>query len=136
MWTACTLPYSARLAGVSPVPGGIGVVGIVLIAALASACVRAPTAVTATLLYRLLSVKIGISMIWFAHHFWQRRRARTGRRGASPPSGHPVPLPAEDDRIPAPQTVGGRGRRRIWRVISAPTRALLCCFPGDALRGW
>lgn len=31
---------------------------------------------------------------------------------------------------------GGRGRRRIRRVISAPTRALLCCFPGDALRGW
>jgi putative heme transporter len=76
-WTKILVVWSAGAgaASLSPVPGGIGVVDIVLIAALASAGIHAPAAVTVTLLYRLLSFKIGMSVVWFGYHSLLRRRA-------------------------------------------------------------
>jgi uncharacterized protein (TIRG00374 family) len=90
VWTA-----GAGAASFSPVPGGIGVVDAVLIAALVGVGVRAPAAVAATLLYRILAFKLGISVIWFAHRFWQRRRARVRQPVASLPSDQTVPLTEE-----------------------------------------
>jgi uncharacterized membrane protein YbhN (UPF0104 family) len=76
-WAKILVVWSAGAgaASLSPVPGGIGIVDIVLIAALASAGVHGPAAVAVTLLYRLLCFKIGMSVVWFAYHSWLRRRA-------------------------------------------------------------
>ena len=75
-WAKILVVWSAGAgaASLSPVPGGIGIVDIVLIAAFAGVGIHAPAAVTVTLLYRLLSFKIGMSMVWFAYHSWLRRR--------------------------------------------------------------
>ena len=73
IWTA-----GAGAASLSPVPGGIGIVDIVLIAALAGVGVHTAAAVAAALLYRILSLKIGMSMAWFSYHCWRRRRAVAG----------------------------------------------------------
>jgi uncharacterized protein (TIRG00374 family) len=92
-WAKILLVWSAGAgaASFSPVPGGIGVVDAVLIAALVGVGVRAPAAVAATLLYRILAFKLYMSVIWFAHRFWQLRRARVRQRAASPPSVQPGP---------------------------------------------
>ena len=76
-WTKILLVWSAGsgAASLSPVPGGIGIVDIVLIAAFASVGIHAPAAVTVVLLYRLLSFKIGMSVFWFGYHSLLRRRA-------------------------------------------------------------
>jgi hypothetical protein len=37
--------------------------------------IHVPVAVTVTLLYRLLSFKVGMSVVWFGYHSWRRRRA-------------------------------------------------------------
>jgi putative heme transporter len=71
VWTA-----GAGAASLSPVPGGIGIVDIVLIGALAGVGLHTAAAVAAVLIYRILSLKIGVSMAWFAYHSWQRRRGR------------------------------------------------------------
>jgi putative heme transporter len=65
----------AGAASLSPVPGGIGIVDIVLIAAFAGVGIHAPAAVTVTLLYRLLSFKIGMSAAWCGYNSWRRRRS-------------------------------------------------------------
>jgi uncharacterized membrane protein YbhN (UPF0104 family) len=82
-WTAILGIWSAGAAAdsLSPTPAGVGVVDIVLIAALAAAGIPVPTAVAATVLYRLLSFKILSSMIWFGYQRWQHR----GRAGPAPP---------------------------------------------------
>jgi len=69
VWTA-----GSGAASLSPVPGGIGIVDIVLIAAFVSVGIHTPAAVAVTLLYRLLSFKIGMSVVWFGYHSWLRRR--------------------------------------------------------------
>jgi putative heme transporter len=76
-WAKILVVWSAGAgaASLSPVPGGIGIVDIVLIAAFASVGIHAPVAVTVTLLYRLLSFKVGMSVVWFGYHSWLRRRA-------------------------------------------------------------
>lgn len=73
IWSA-----GAGAASLSPVPGGIGIVDIVLIAALAGVGVHTAAAVAAVLLYRILSLKIGMTMAWFSYYCWRRRRAATG----------------------------------------------------------
>lgn len=75
-WAKILVVWSAGsgAASLSPVPGGIGIVDIVLITAFASVGIHAPAAVTVTLLYRLLSFKIGMSVVWFGYHSWMRRR--------------------------------------------------------------
>ena len=76
-WTKILVVWSAGsgAASLSPAPGGIGIVDVVLIAAFASVGIHAPAAVTVVLLYRLLSFKIGMSVVWFGYHSWLRRRA-------------------------------------------------------------
>jgi putative heme transporter len=76
-WTKILVVWSAGVgaASLSPAPGGIGIVDIVLIAAFAGVGIHAPAAVTVTLLYRLLSFKIGMSAAWFGYHSWRRRRS-------------------------------------------------------------
>jgi hypothetical protein len=56
-WAKILVVWSAGsgAASLSPVPGGIGIVDIVLIGAFASVGIHAPAAVTVTLLYRLSS---------------------------------------------------------------------------------
>jgi putative heme transporter len=56
-WTKILVVWSAGsgAASLSPVPGGIGIVDIVLIAAFAGVGIHVPAAVTVTLVYRLLS---------------------------------------------------------------------------------
>ena len=71
VWTV-----GAGAGSLSPVPGGIGIVDIVLIAALAGVGVHTAAGVAAVLLYRILSLKIGMSMAWFTCHCWRQRRAR------------------------------------------------------------
>jgi hypothetical protein len=75
-WAKILVVWSAGsgAASLSPVPGGIGIVDIVLIGAFASVGIHAPAAVTVTLLYRLSSFKIGMSVVWFGYHSWLRRR--------------------------------------------------------------
>jgi putative heme transporter len=71
VWTA-----GAGAASLSPVPGGIGIVDIVLIAALAGVGLHTPAAVAAVLIYRIIALKIGMSVAWFTYHSWRRRRER------------------------------------------------------------
>ncbi|MBV9092552.1 MAG: flippase-like domain-containing protein [Streptosporangiaceae bacterium] len=78
IWSA-----GAGAASLSPVPGGIGIVDIVLIAAFAGVGVHTAAAVAATLLYRLLSFKICGTMAWFVYHSWQQRRAAAAPARAS-----------------------------------------------------
>ncbi len=70
IWTA-----GAGAASFSPIPAGLGVVDVVLIAALAGAGLPAPHAVAAVLLYRIITFKIVVTMAWLAyHHLAERRR--------------------------------------------------------------
>lgn len=97
IWSA-----GAGAASLSPVPGGIGIVDIVLIAAFAGAGVPTAAAVAATLLYRLLSFKICGTMAWFAYHAWQRRRAAAAPAlaSAAPPSSRrPTQLPTQQETV-------------------------------------
>jgi uncharacterized membrane protein YbhN (UPF0104 family) len=105
-WTA-----GAGAASLSPVPGGIGVVEAVLIAALVGIGVRAPAAVATTLLYRFLTFKIALTVFWFAYHYLQQRRAAglpatvpalagTGGPVAAPPPGQPAPPPLDSQAGP------------------------------------
>ena len=103
-WTKILVAWTAAsgAASFSPVPGGIGVVEVVLIAALVGIGVRAPAAVATTLLYRFLTFKIALTVFWFAYHYLQQRRAAglpatglalagTGGPVAAPPPGQPAP---------------------------------------------
>jgi putative heme transporter len=97
IWSA-----GAGAASLSPVPGGIGIVDIVLIAAFAGAGVHTAAAVAATLLYRLLSFKICMTMAWFFYHSWQRRAAAApALASAAPPRpGRPTQLPIQQENSP------------------------------------
>ena len=98
IWSA-----GAGAASLSPVPGGIGIVDIVLIAAFASAGVHTAAAVAATLLYRLLSFKICMTMAWFVYHSARQRRAAaasTLASGAPPGPGLPTQLPTQQENSP------------------------------------
>ena len=79
-WTAILIIWTAGIgaASFSPLPAGLGIVDIVLIAALASAGLHGRYAVAAALVYRSLSLKVLITAAWLIyHHAAGRRRGRT-----------------------------------------------------------
>ncbi len=78
-WATILVIWSAGVgaASFSPVPAGLGIVEIVLVAALASAGLRGTYAVAAVLVYRVIALKILISGGWLAYHYLAgRRRAK------------------------------------------------------------
>jgi putative heme transporter len=78
-WASILIIWSAGIgaASFSPVPAGLGIVDIVLIAALATAGLHGTKAVAAVLVYRLIALKILISLGWLTYHYLAgRRRAK------------------------------------------------------------
>lgn len=100
-WRLLLVIWSAGAGAASfcPVPAGIGVVDIVLITALAAAGLSAPHAVTAVLIYRLITFKIFVTIIWLSYHHLAERRhpPAPGRPRPSPP---PATRPAVRGRRP------------------------------------
>jgi putative heme transporter len=86
-WAAIRIVWTAGVgaASFSPVPAGLGIVDIVLIAALATAGLHGRYAVAAALVYRSISLKVLITMAWLIYHHVVRRR---GYAPESAPSSH------------------------------------------------
>lgn len=59
----------------SPTPFGLGVVDIALITALVATGVSSPSAVGAVLLYRIITFKILMTLIWVAYRYLSDRNA-------------------------------------------------------------
>jgi uncharacterized membrane protein YbhN (UPF0104 family) len=76
-WRALLLVWSAGAGAAcfSPVPGGLGAVEVVLIAALAAAGLPGPHAATAVVLYRLQSLKMLGTLAFLGHHRLAKPRA-------------------------------------------------------------
>jgi putative heme transporter len=114
-WAAVLIVWSAGAgaASFSPVPGGIGIVDIVLIAALATAGLHDAKAVAAVLLYRVISLKFLTSAGWLGYHAAAGRRARGRRSAEDLDQQHPgVGDPGRDAQQPAEPDPAGRGARR------------------------
>jgi uncharacterized protein (TIRG00374 family) len=60
----------------SPTPGGLGVVDVTMTAALVAAGVRAPAAVAAVLLYRIITFKVVVTTVWMVYRSVSERRKR------------------------------------------------------------
>jgi putative heme transporter len=75
-WAAILIIWTAGIgaASFSPVPAGLGIVDIVLIAALAAAGLHGRYAVAAALVYRSISLKVLITTVWLIYHRVARRR--------------------------------------------------------------
>jgi putative heme transporter len=73
IWTA-----GAGAASFTPIPAGIGVVDVVLIAALAAAGLHDANAIAAVFLYRLISLKLLTSLGWLGLHTLTRNRRAQG----------------------------------------------------------
>lgn len=85
-WTAVLIVWTAGVgaASFSPVPAGLGVVDIVLIAALATAGLHGRYAMAAALVYRTISLKVLITAVWLTyHHIVGRRRGYAPEAAAS-----------------------------------------------------
>jgi putative heme transporter len=82
-WTAILIIWTAGIgaASFSPVPAGLGIVEIVLIAALATAGLHGKYAIAAALVYRSISLKVLTTMAWLIYHYVAGRR-----RGYTPES--------------------------------------------------
>jgi putative heme transporter len=72
VWTA-----GAAAAGLCPTPAGIGAVEVAMVSALAAAGVRGSYAITAILVYRLISLKGGVSLFALFHRYVYQRLRRT-----------------------------------------------------------
>jgi putative heme transporter len=96
-WRVLLLIWSAGAGAASfcPVPAGLGVVDIVLITALAAAGLSAPHAVTAVLIYRVITFKILVTIAWLSYHHLAERRS-AGEVARSRPS----MLPADNRGAP------------------------------------
>ncbi len=68
-WDKLVLVWSAgqAAASFSPTPYGIGLVDIALIIALHAARLRTPDAVAAVLYYRIITFKIGATLLWMGY---------------------------------------------------------------------
>lgn len=77
-WAAILIVWTAGIgaASFSPVPAGLGIVDIVLIAALATAGLHGKYAVAATLVYRGISLKVLITAAWLVYHHTVGRRRK------------------------------------------------------------
>jgi putative heme transporter len=75
-WRAILIVWSAGAgaASFSPVPAGLGVVEVVLVAALIGSGLHGAPAVGAVLLYRIIGFKIILSGIWITYHWLHVRR--------------------------------------------------------------
>jgi uncharacterized membrane protein YbhN (UPF0104 family) len=82
-WAAILVIWTAGIgaASFSPVPAGLGVVDLVLIAALATAGLHGRYAVAAALVYRSISLKVLVTVVWLIYHHVAGRR-----RGYAPES--------------------------------------------------
>jgi hypothetical protein len=68
VWSA-----GAAAASFSPTPYGLGVVEIALIVALRGAGLRSPDAVGAVLLYRVITFKIAVTLVWIGYRHLRAR---------------------------------------------------------------
>ncbi len=78
-WAAILIIWTAGAGAVSftPIPAGIGVVDVVLIAALAAAGLHDANAIAAVFLYRVISLKLLTSLAWLGlHTLTGNRRAK------------------------------------------------------------
>lgn len=77
-WHRLVLAWSAgqAAASFSPTPYGIGPVDIALIIALHAARLRTPDAVAAVLYYRIITFKIGTTLLWIAYTYLHNRVIR------------------------------------------------------------
>jgi putative heme transporter len=82
-WHDILLSWSAGSAACSltPVPAGLGVVDVVLIAALSRAGLRTAVAVAAVLLYRVITFKIAVTIVWVTAR-WLRARHKPESPGS------------------------------------------------------
>jgi putative heme transporter len=84
-WAAILIIWTAGIgaASFSPVPAGAGIVDIVLITALATAGLHGKYAVAAALVYRIISLKVLITVVWLiCHHMVSRLRGHA--QGSAP----------------------------------------------------
>jgi putative heme transporter len=74
-WDKLVLAWSAgqAAASFSPTPYGIGIVDIALIIALHAAGLRTPDAVAAVLWYRIITFKIGATLLWMGYNYVRER---------------------------------------------------------------
>lgn len=99
VWTAGT-----GAGTLSPTPAGIGVVEIAMIASLRAAGADSVLAVTAVVLYRVISLK-GAVTVWALYYHW--REARRQSPAAIPSGGDGRPPPSREvDRRRAPNQEG------------------------------
>jgi len=92
-WRAIVLVWSAGAgaASLTPIPAGLGVVDVVLIAALTGSGLRSATAVAAVLLYRIITFKIVITGAWITARSVRRRAgSRAGPRYSASPEARSV----------------------------------------------
>ena len=104
-WTAILIIWTAGIgaASFSPVPAGLGIVDIVLIAALAAAGLHGTYAVAAALVYRSISLKVLITVVWLIYHRVAGRRRGYAPESAPPSRRSPAPLrPQRADVNPGP----------------------------------
>lgn len=82
-WTVILIIWTGGIgaASFSPVPAGLAIVDIVLIAALATAGLHGKYAVAAALVYRSISLKVLTTTVWLIYHYAAGRR-----RGYAPES--------------------------------------------------
>jgi uncharacterized protein (TIRG00374 family) len=82
-WTRLILVWSAGAAAgsLAPTPFGLGVVDIALISALVGTGLQSADAVGAVLLYRIITFKILVTLLWVAYRYLDdaRQRARSAR---------------------------------------------------------
>jgi uncharacterized protein (TIRG00374 family) len=76
-WDKLLLVWSAGAAAASfsPTPYGLGVVDIALITTLRGAGIATPDAVAAVLLYRIITFKILVTLVWIGYRYLHDRRS-------------------------------------------------------------
>jgi putative heme transporter len=89
-WDKLVLVWSAgqAAASLSPTPYGIGLVDVALIIALHAARLGTPDAVAAVLYYRIITFKIGATLLWIGYTYLRNRVSPPARQRAAGPAGH------------------------------------------------
>jgi uncharacterized membrane protein YbhN (UPF0104 family) len=131
-WTTILVIWTAGTgaASLSPVPAGLGIVDIVLIAALATAGLHGRYAVAAVLLYRFISLKAPLTVVWLVYHYVAgRRRARAPE---SPPSSRGSTAPLRHERECGCEQRNPRSDR-TWRHVW-PWRRIEACLSRPGVR--
>lgn len=101
-WAAILVIWTAGVgaASFSPVPAGLGIVDIVLIAALATAGRHGKYAVAAALVYRSISLKVLITVAWLIYHHMVRRRRGYAPESAPSSRRSTAPLRDQAQKLP------------------------------------